>query len=281
MLLNPLKAAMKGAFAVDVVCVRATRMSTTEFLIKFPNSAPPGTGKAMADSTMSVHIFCNKKICETLSASIDMASDKTVYFSESPDSELSHYPSERVLQAFSLQKGRNSVQCGNETLGYVEFSIFLWDAASRVVVVDVDGTLTRSNLRGYFETVFLGTYDYIHVGVVLFLLFLDKMGLRILYLTARPRSHVAETRELLRNMTEGGNYLPAGPLFTHRGGRMTTLYMELISESTASFKRSVMQEVADVYRRVAFMEGGNRELEIGISHMDRDVLIVYINMNIF
>ena len=39
----------------------------------------------------------------------------------------------------------------------------------RLAVVDVDGTLTRSDVRGYVETVYLGVYDYIHTGVVEFL----------------------------------------------------------------------------------------------------------------
>ena len=41
--------------------------------------------------------------------------------------------------------------------------------SDRLVVVDVDGTLTRSDVRGYVETVYLGVYDYIHTGVVDFL----------------------------------------------------------------------------------------------------------------
>lgn len=41
--------------------------------------------------------------------------------------------------------------------------------ADRMVVVDVDGTLTRSDVRGYVETVYLGMYDYVHSGVADFL----------------------------------------------------------------------------------------------------------------
>jgi hypothetical protein len=40
-----------------------------------------------------------------------------------------------------------------------------------LVVVDVDGTLTRSDVRGYVETVYMGVYDYIHTGVVSYLNF--------------------------------------------------------------------------------------------------------------
>ncbi len=38
-----------------------------------------------------------------------------------------------------------------------------------MAVVDVDGTLTRSDVRGYVETVYLGVYDYVHTGVADFL----------------------------------------------------------------------------------------------------------------
>lgn len=38
-----------------------------------------------------------------------------------------------------------------------------------MAVIDVDGTLTRSDVRGYVETVFLGMYDYVHPGVARFL----------------------------------------------------------------------------------------------------------------
>lgn len=41
--------------------------------------------------------------------------------------------------------------------------------SDRLVVVDIDGTLTRSDVRGYVETVYLGVYDHIHLGVADFL----------------------------------------------------------------------------------------------------------------
>lgn len=244
------RAAAKGSYAVDVVCVSANGcISSSEFYIKFPAAAPP-PGERGRGAEVAVSFTSNGSPSGQIRAVIRPDSDKTVYFAGFDD-ELTHFAPSDVLGAFNLRKGRNMATCGNSSLGFVEFSIFLWEATSRIVVVDVDGTLTKSNVRGYLETVFLATYGYIHVGVVLFLLFLDNLGLQILYLTARPRSHVQETRELLCNMTENGMYLPAGPLFTHRGGRMTTLYMELIAESTATFKHSVLTDISAVYRRVA------------------------------
>jgi hypothetical protein len=263
-------AAAKGGLAVDVICIQAcTHISSTEFFMKFPEAkiekissgaSSPTAGYSYESASASpaipvgaipVNLYVGKRLLERVSAVVVPADHSVHFIGCGADNGLSHFPSGAVLELFGLQRGRNSVSCGSDALGFVEFSIFLWDASSRIVVVDVDGTLTRSSVRGYIETVFLGTYDYIHVGAVPFLLFLDKLGLKILYLSARPRSHLEETQTLLRNMTENGSYLPAGPLFTHDGGRMKTLYMELISETTASFKQSVLQEVSGVYRRVA------------------------------
>lgn len=185
-----MKSSGSGAFAVDVICVWGCKISTTEFVIKFP-------GKDSQLLDQPVTFSCNGKICNGIPASFD--SDNSVVFAESASSRP-RFPCAESLRRMSLRKGQNMVSCGNEDVGYVTFSVWVWDGASKAVVVDIDGTLTRSNIRGYVETVFLGTYDYIHADVVPFLLFLDKMGLRIVYLTARPRSHIEETRSLLRNM---------------------------------------------------------------------------------
>lgn len=272
--MGPLKPAPKGSFAVDVICVcGGATLTATEFFVQFASAAFLGD----CEEDASVQFYCNEILAEGVQAALAQRASRTVYFRSTVG--LSRFATSDVLRCFNLRSGFNSMACGNELLGFVQFSLYLWEFESRVVVVDIDGTLTKSNIRGYVETVFLGTYDYIHVGVVLFLLFLDKLGLQILYLTARPRSHIDETRNLLRNMTENGVNLPAGPLFTHRGGRMTTLYMELISESTASFKHSVLLEVAELYRNVALTKSVKYSYKcpffLGVGNKDTDATAYY------
>lgn len=42
-----------------------------------------------------------------------------------------------------------------------EFQIFLWDEKEKVVISDIDGTITRSDVMGQLKT------NYIHKGVCL------------------------------------------------------------------------------------------------------------------
>jgi phosphatidate phosphatase LPIN len=46
-----------------------------------------------------------------------------------------------------------------------ESSLHLWSVNDDVVVSDIDGTITRSDVIGYIDTVQLGKYDYIHPGI--------------------------------------------------------------------------------------------------------------------
>jgi hypothetical protein len=130
-----------------------------------------------------------------------------------------------------------------------EVSVWTWSAADHVVVVDIDGTITRTSVWGYLQTVYLGSYEYIHSGCVTFLRHMHQLGYKILYLSARPLSHVVETRELLRGIQcEGGVAAPRGPLMTNRGGASSALYMEVVSQSTGNFKHSVLKNICDLFR---------------------------------
>ena len=236
-------AVAKGASASDVICIRSYRgMSSTEFLAKFQVN----TKGSISQDKLKLNFYINKTLCHRVVDAV-LGNDGTLNFLT--DGGQPHFPPSETLELLCLQEGLNEVSCGNNSFGFVSFSIFLWETYSRLVIVDIDGTLTRSSVRGYVETVFLGTYKYIHAGVVSLILFLHKMGLKFVYLTARPWDHMEETRSLLKNISEHGNYLPPGPLFTHRGGRMTTLFMELVSDTTADFKHSVLKDIANTYRR--------------------------------
>jgi phosphatidate phosphatase PAH1 len=40
----------------------------------------------------------------------------------------------------------------NQVLGIVEANLFVWDFMSNIIVCDIDGTITKSNARGVFDT---------------------------------------------------------------------------------------------------------------------------------
>jgi phosphatidate phosphatase PAH1 len=227
-----------SAAAIDVVCVRGFSVICSQFYVKFNTVTATTVNR-------EVIFFRETSLCPAVVANV--GADQVMYFVCNGES-VSNIPSASTILGFCLKRGENCMRCGNEEIGFASFSIWFWEISDKIIVVDIDGTITKSNVRGYFETVFRGTYDHIHDGVVGFLLMLENMGANVLYLTARPLSHIEETRLLLKNVREDGISLPAGPLFTNRGGAMTSLYMELIAQATSSFKFSVLRDVCNVFK---------------------------------
>lgn len=167
--------------------------------------------------------------------------------------KFSKAPSSAILKLFHLNKGCNQVICKNKASGSVaEFSVFLYDKTDKIVIMDVDGTVTRSDVRGYVESVYFGIYDYTHEGIVTFLNSLkESCSCHVLYLTSRPISHLKETRLLLRNARDKsaeGRMLPVGPVFTNTETMMTAAYRELIAKNTVALKSSILLNISKVFK---------------------------------
>ena len=77
----------------------------------------------------------------------------------------------------------------------VSCNIFLWEHSSKVVLSDVDGTITKSDARGHIMGK-LG-YQYVHDDIKEILNHIDGSGYRLIYLTARGIGQSEETRNYL------------------------------------------------------------------------------------
>ena len=151
-------------------------------------------------------------------------------------------PSVAQLRRLQLHLGRNHLELklraspDAEDLCSVYSDLWLWDCEDRVAVVDIDGTVTRSDVRGFVASGIHGavkgtaeflcnalslsstaddaettrtsivhtsimntavTAEYIHDGVAEALQHLSSAGLRIFYLTARPITWIDTTRAFL------------------------------------------------------------------------------------
>jgi phosphatidate phosphatase PAH1 len=83
----------------------------------------------------------------------------------------------------------------NQVLGIAEANLFVWDNRSNIIVCDIDGTITKSNAQGVFDTMVLELYIYAHDGVCEFLTLLKEIdaSIQILYLTSQPLSYAPST----------------------------------------------------------------------------------------
>eukprot|EP00590_Aulacoseira_subarctica_P006625 CAMPEP_0172436090 /NCGR_PEP_ID=MMETSP1064-20121228/71541_1 /TAXON_ID=202472 /ORGANISM="Aulacoseira subarctica , Strain CCAP 1002/5" /LENGTH=260 /DNA_ID=CAMNT_0013184475 /DNA_START=969 /DNA_END=1749 /DNA_ORIENTATION=- len=109
-----------------------------------------------------------------------------------------------------------------------------------LIVSDIDGTITKSDINGVLDTVVREAYTHVHRGICKF--FTDLVNLspdstshtpavantvRFLYLTSRPLSLLHSTRKFLNSLEQESCKLPPGPVFCHLGSLSEVLITEL------------------------------------------------------
>ena len=187
-----------------------------------------------------------------------------VLFFDKQRSTFSQNPCSEVLgRALQLQGGCNQMKAvvrANPTKT-IFFDIYVYGAGDRIVVMDIDGTITISDVRGYVESVYLGRYTYVHAGIVPFLRFLrENLKCQVMYLTSRPIAHASETRLLLKSMRDNVDNgesvltMPPGPLFLNKESKTRAAYRELVSKSVASFKSDVLLKIKSLFVAAGAMQ---------------------------
>ncbi|GMF10441.1 unnamed protein product [Phytophthora lilii] len=156
------------------------------------------------------------------------------------------------------------------TVRYVDAKLHLWGPNESVVVVDLDGTLTISDVEGHIRTLRLGQYDFLHAGACDFFTKLHELGMRIVYLTARPLDWASASRTHLENAVQQSIPLPPGVLITNSTGLTGALFTEVVNKTPHVFKIQVLNELqltlihaGRVTEHPVFVAGfGNRPTDI-------------------
>ncbi|KAL4095903.1 hypothetical protein PRIC1_009270 [Phytophthora ramorum] len=156
------------------------------------------------------------------------------------------------------------------TVRYVDAKLHLWGPNESVVVVDLDGTLTISDVEGHIRTLRLGQYDFLHAGACDFFTKLHELGMRIVYLTARPLDWASASRTHLENAVQNSCPLPPGVLITNSTGLTGALFTEVVNKTPHVFKIQVLNELqltlihaGRVIEQPVFVAGfGNRPTDI-------------------
>ncbi|KAG6609299.1 lipin-like protein [Phytophthora cinnamomi] len=156
------------------------------------------------------------------------------------------------------------------TVRYVDAKLHLWGPNESVIVVDLDGTLTISDVEGHIRTLRLGQYDFLHAGACDFFTKLHELGMRIVYLTARPLDWASASRTHLENAVQQSIPLPPGVLITNSTGLTGALFTEVVNKTPHIFKIQVLNELqltlihaGRVIEHPVFVAGfGNRPTDV-------------------
>ena len=187
----------------------------------------------------------------------------------------SFFPSSNQLKALDLAPGQNEIRfvCQTSPSGVQTLScyIYLWHYASKVIITDVDGTITKSDILGQVLP-FFGR-DWSHPGVAALFRNLYNNGYKIVYLTARAIGQSAMTKNYLNNLIQNQKSLPPGPLFMSPDGVFTSLRREVIEKKPHLLKIPLLTELKNLFPTVLkpFYAGfGNRETD-AISYRYLDI----------
>lgn len=168
------------------------------------------------------------------------------------------------LKSMNLNYGKNeAIFNGGEDVGNItiRFSIYLYHQSNRLIFTDIDGTITKSDVKGFVHGS-LENYlpsvkglrfksEVHHEGVVEFFNKAADNGYTIIYLTARPIDFDTQTRKYLFNSLQdrdGGYSLPESALFS--GAKVSVEecgVTERVSYNPSIVKSSTIQTIIDLF----------------------------------
>jgi len=133
----------------------------------------------------------------------------------------------------NLKKGKNDIKfvCRSRLSGehVLKSEIFLWDINDKIIISDVDGTITKSDILGVLLPMFGN--NWAQPGITDLYDSIEKNGYKIIYLTARCIGHSSLTKNYLNNLVENNIKLPKGPLVMSPDGVFELFKREVINKT--------------------------------------------------
>jgi len=160
---------------------------------------------------------------------------KLVFSSGSP-----HHSTTEELSSLGLTHGHNQGRYIIPDIGRsIEFSIFLMRQDQKVIITDVDGTVTREDVMGFLLPT-VGV-SYHHQGVIALFSNLANRGYQVIYLSARSMALHDQSRDyLFRQLQDvAGHSMPLGALFHLPRSLLGSLYSPGGSRQKTSLMLSI------------------------------------------
>ena len=178
-------------------------------------------------------------------------------------------PPEDMFEGVCLHKGRNEAKFsfnGNFSSDYeISSRLYYYPYRKhfRVIISDIDGTVTRSDLLGHIMP--MVGQDWSHDGIAKLFSNLAKRGYIFIYLSARNIGQAKRTKNYLESIDQGGEIMPDGPVITSTDGLFSSFNREVIQKTPHLFKIEMLRGIYKVFEdndKNPFYAGfGNRETD--------------------
>jgi len=153
---------------------------------------------------------------------------------------LKRKPTANQLSLMNLKEGVNDIKFTTSITKQVATAkLFLWSADAKLIVSDIDGTITKTDMRGLFYYKF--GYDWTHDCVVDLFKSLSNNGYLFIYLTARSVKVQGATRTYLDKIG-----VPTGPILCAPHNLFGCVTTELW-KTTAEGKMLHLRDLRDLF----------------------------------
>ncbi|XP_037893376.1 phosphatidate phosphatase LPIN2 isoform X3 [Glossina fuscipes] len=170
--------------------------------------------------------------------------------------------SSEAIKQLNLKEGMNEIEF-SVTTAYqgttrCKCYLFRWKHNDKVVISDIDGTITKSDVLGHLLPM-VGK-DWAQLGVAQLFSKIEQNGYKLLYLSARAIGQSRATREYLRSIRQGDVKLPDGPLLLNPTSLISAFHREVIERKPEQFKIACLSDIRELFpNKDPFYAGyGNR-----------------------
>ncbi|XP_041588351.1 phosphatidate phosphatase LPIN3 isoform X1 [Vulpes lagopus] len=175
--------------------------------------------------------------------------------------------SSNQIRRLNLQEGANdvvfSVTTQYQGTCRCRATIYLWKWDDKVVISDIDGTITKSDALGHILPQ-LGK-DWTHQGITSLYHKIHLNGYKFLYCSARAIGMADLTKGYLRWVSERGFGLPKGPILLSPSSLFSALHREVIEKKPEVFKIACLSDIQQLFlpnRQPFYAAFGNRPNDV-------------------
>ncbi|XP_067311317.1 phosphatidate phosphatase LPIN1 isoform X2 [Pseudorasbora parva] len=144
-----------------------------------------------------------------------------------------------------------------------EGTIYLWNWDDKIVISDIDGTITRSDTLGHILPT-LGK-DWTHQGIARLYHRVSQNGYKFMYCSARAIGMADMTRGYLHWVNERGTMLPMGPVLLSPSSLFSAFHREVIEKKPEKFKIECLTDIKNLFypnKEPFYAAFGNRATDV-------------------
>ncbi|CAD6187034.1 unnamed protein product [Caenorhabditis auriculariae] len=174
--------------------------------------------------------------------------------------------SSEKLKALNLKHGANecrfSITTKFQGTTWCSCNIYLYKWYEQIVISDIDGTITKSDVLGHVIPAIGGTWA--HAGVAELYSRIKNNGYKMVYLSSRAIGQSHTTKQYLKSIAQDSKQLPDGPVLLSPTSIITAFRREVIERRPEEFKIAALSDLKQLFPTAnPYYAGfGNRDTDV-------------------